>query len=298
MTDSKTPEANSIDDLLKSLSNSEGRDLHSDIIFMAGICESSERHDDMCVLMHKLVTDVVAKNNTQLKDQDRNLLSVAYKNCVGHKRAAWRVAKVFLEDKEQQEKEGQHETLKLYVQIIQNEIQAVCNEVLELLNNILIPLAQNAGKDTKPMSLVFYLKMAGDYYRYMAELKCDPSHGKLSQEKYEAAFKVATAEGSEGLPATHPIRLGLALNYSVCYYEILDEQDKACNIAKNAFDKAISQLDKLDEPSYKDSTLIMQLLRDNLTLWTSTNDPEVQVKDLDQETNGETLAEDGAGEEN
>lgn len=264
MTDSKS-QASGIKDLLKSLSNSEGRDLHSDIIFMAGICESSERHDDMCELMHKLVTDVVKVKKTQLKDQDRNLLSVAYKNCVGHKRAAWRVAKVFLEDKEQQEKEGQHETLKLYVQIIQNEIQAVCNEVLELLNNILIPLAE---EETKPMSLVFYLKMAGDYYRYMAELKCDPNHGKSSQEKYEKAFNVAVKPVG-GLPATHPIRLGLALNYSVCYYEILDEQDKACNIAKTAFDEAISQLDKLDEPSYKDSTLIMQLLRDNLTLWTS-----------------------------
>ena len=71
------------------------------------------------------------------------------------------------------------------------------------------------------------------------------------------------------LSPTHPIRLGLALNYSVCYYEILKESKKACELAKKAFDEAISKLDQLDEASYKDSTLIMQLLRDNLTLWTS-----------------------------
>jgi len=72
----------------------------------------------------------------------------------------------------------------------------------------------------------------------------------------------------------HPIRLGLALNFSVCYYEILKDQSKACELAKSAFDAAISKLDSIDEASYKDSTLIMQLLRDNLTLWTTTDNNE------------------------
>ena len=68
---------------------------------------------------------------------------------------------------------------------------------------------------------------------------------------------------------TNPIRLGLALNYSVFYYEIKNVPDKACELAKSAFDEAIAELDSLPEDSYKDSTLIMQLLRDNLTLWTA-----------------------------
>lgn len=71
------------------------------------------------------------------------------------------------------------------------------------------------------------------------------------------------------LATTHPIRLGLALNFSVFYYEILNSPDRACHLAKQAFDDAIAELDTLSEESYKDSTLIMQLLRDNLTLWTS-----------------------------
>merc|ERR1711967_35418 len=73
------------------------------------------------------------------------------------------------------------------------------------------------------------------------------------------------------LPPTHPIRLGLALNFSVFYYEIMSSPDRACHLAKQAFDDAIAELDTLSEESYKDSTLIMQLLRDNLTLWTSDN---------------------------
>ena len=59
------------------------------------------------------------------------------------------------------------------------------------------------------------------------------------------------------------------MNFSVFYYEILNSPDRACRLAKAAFDDAIAELDTLSEESYKDSTLIMQLLRDNLTLWTS-----------------------------
>ena len=74
---------------------------------------------------------------------------------------------------------------------------------------------------------------------------------------------------SETLKSTHPIRLGLALNYSVFYYEILNSPDIACKFAKKAFDNAIADLDTLEEDEYRDSATIMQLLRDNLTLWTS-----------------------------
>lgn len=74
---------------------------------------------------------------------------------------------------------------------------------------------------------------------------------------------------AKSLPSTHPIRLGLALNFSVFYYEIMEQSDIACKLAKTAFDEAIEELDNPDNSDYKDSTLIMQLLRDNLTLWTS-----------------------------
>lgn len=86
-----------------------------------------------------------------------------------------------------------------------------------------------------------------------------------SQGAYQEAFDVSKKE----MQPTHPIQLGLALNFSVFYYEILNNAELACTLAKTAFDEAIAELDTLNEDSYKDSTLIMQLLRDNLTLWTS-----------------------------
>merc|ERR1712183_944161 len=99
-----------------------------------------------------------------------------------------------------------------------------------------------------------------------SEFKTEDAEIKKNAEKfYKEALEVAEANLNE----THPTRLGLALNFSVCYYEILKEPEKACDLAKKSFDAAIEKPDTLNDASYKDSTLIMQLLRDNLTLWTS-----------------------------
>jgi 14-3-3 protein epsilon len=61
----------------------------------------------------------------------------------------------------------------------------------------------------------------------------------------------------------------LALNFSVFYYEVQNDPAKACQLAKQAFDDAIADIEHIEEEQYKDSTTIMQLIRDNLTLWTS-----------------------------
>merc|ERR1711866_19684 len=88
-------------------------------------------------------------------------------------------------------------------------------------------------------------------------------------ESARLAYSEASKVVEKGLAVTHPIRLGLALNFSVFQYEVLQHQDEARKMARTAFEDAIAELDNVAEDSYKDSTLIMQLLRDNLTLWTS-----------------------------
>jgi len=151
---------------------------------------------------------------------------------------------------------------KEYREKIEKELNDICGDVLQLLDKRLIAKASN------PESEVFYLKMKGDYYRYLAEVAVGDTRATVledSQKAYQEAFEIAKSK----MQPTHPIRLGLALNFSVFYYEILNSPEKACQLAKTAFDEAIAELDTLNEDSYKDSTLIMQLLRDNLTLWTS-----------------------------
>ncbi|CAN1241117.1 14-3-3-like protein E [Linum perenne] len=146
----------------------------------------------------------------ELTVEERNLLSVAYKNVIGARRASWRIISS-IEQKEESRGNEDH---------------------------------------------VSIIKMKGDYHRYLAEFKTGAER-KEAAESTLLAYKSAQDIALADLAPTHPIRLGLALNFSVFYYEILNSPE------------AISELDTLGEESYKDSTLIMQLLRDNLTLWTS-----------------------------
>ena len=161
-----------------------------------------------------------------------------------------------------------------YREEIERELKKICDDILEVLDKNLIPSAED--KESK----VFYYKMKGDYHRYMAEFTTGPARRQAAESSL-ASYSLAN-ESCDELPTTHPIRLGLALNYSVFYYEILNSPDRACQLAKTAFDNAIAELDNLSEESYKDSTLIMQLLRDNLTLWTSDSAPNDEEKDITQ----------------
>ncbi|KAF5907288.1 cytochrome c1, heme protein, mitochondrial-like, partial [Clarias magur] len=223
----------------------------SDLVQKAKLAEQAERYDDMASAM-KAVTE----GGVELSNEERNLLSVAYKNVVGARRSSWRVISSIEQKTESNEKKQQMS--REYRDKIETELQEICNDVLGLLEKFLIPNA------SQPESKVFYLKMKGDYYRYLSEVASGESKTatvESSQQAYQDAFEISKKD----MQPTHPIRLGLALNFSVFYYEILNSPDKACNLAKTAFDEAIAELDTLNEDSYKDSTLIMQLLRDNLT---------------------------------
>mmetsp|Transcript_26421 Transcript_26421/g.30314 ORF Transcript_26421/g.30314 Transcript_26421/m.30314 type:complete len:242 (-) Transcript_26421:798-1523(-) len=228
-----------------------------ELLYLAKLAETAERYDEMIEFVSKF-----AKMGEDLQTEERNILSVAYKNVVGSRRAAWRVLSS-IEQKETNKDNAQNvERVKGYKVKVEEELLKLCNEILSLLDDTLIPKAGNAE------AKVFYYKMKGDYFRYISEFaSSDPK--KEAADKALEAYKQAYEVAQSDLAATHPIRLGLALNFSVFYYEIMQEPQKACEMAKSAFDEAISQLDQVPEGDYKDATLIMQLLRDNLTLWTS-----------------------------
>jgi len=229
----------------------------SDEVYMAKLAEQAERYDEMVEYMKK----VAESSQEDLSLEERNLLSVAYKNVVGARRASLRIIGS-IESKEVEKGSDKAQLVKLYKTKVSDELDTICRDILNLLDTTLIKKAAKSDEAS-----VFYLKMKADYYRYLAEFAEGEQKDKHAGEA-EGAYKNATEKAS-ALAPTHPIRLGLALNYSVFLYEVQSKSQEACDLAKQAFDDAIAELDTLDEESYKDSTLIMQLLRDNLTLWTS-----------------------------
>ena len=263
-----------------------------DYIYFARLSEQAERYEDMIKYMKQaanvstiypesIYTQFLCVQYDQdLSNDERNLLSVAYKNSVKTRRDAWRTIQA-IQNKEELKVSGYLFSLIIvlmyslqankflflitqYKDKIEQELQSICQDVLNLLDENLL---KKDEIKKNPEAVVFFQKMKGDYYRYLGEFKTGDDRKQVI-EKAQDSYKVAVDE-AEKLKTTHPIRLGLALNYSVFYYEILNQPDVACKLAKTAFDNAISDLETLDEEEYRDSATIMQLLRDNLTLWTS-----------------------------
>jgi len=149
-----------------------------------------------------------------------------------------------------------------YKKKIEEELYKNCDEIISIIKaDVLAGANESEAK-------AFFLKMIGDYCRYIAE---SAKGDRLEKTKQDAlkSYSEACGIAEKDLGACNSIRLGLALNFSVFHYEVMNEPTKACTLAKQAFDEAIADIEHLDEDQYKDSTTIMQLIRDNLTLWTS-----------------------------
>ncbi|KAI8527529.1 hypothetical protein RHMOL_Rhmol12G0082700 [Rhododendron molle] len=252
-----------------TMSTEKEREAH---VYTAKLAEQAERYEEMVESMKN-----VAKLDVELTVEERNLLSVGYKNVIGARRASWRIMSSIEQKEESKGNDHNVKIIKGYCKKVEEELSKICNDILTIIDKHLIPSSKSVE------ATVFYYKMKGDYYRYIAEFKFDQEKKEAAEQSlkgYEACLNclwctdlpidiAASASANTDLPSTHPIRLGLALNFSVFYYEIMNSPERACHLAKQAFDEAIAELDTLSEDSYKDSTLIMQLLRDNLTLWTS-----------------------------
>ncbi|XP_067587812.1 14-3-3 protein beta/alpha-like [Pseudorca crassidens] len=194
----------------------------SELVQKGKLAEQAERYDDMAAAVK-----AVMEQGHELSNEERKLLSVVYKNMVGAHRSSWRVISSIKQKTERNEKKQQ--MCKEYHEKIKAELQDICNNVLELLDKYLIPNA------TQPESQVFYLKRKGDYFRYLSEVASRDNKQTTvsnSQQAYQEAFEISKKE----MQPTHPIQLSLALKFSIFYYEILHYPEKACSLAKTAFD--------------------------------------------------------------
>ncbi|KAK2466182.1 hypothetical protein APHAL10511_001824 [Amanita phalloides] len=238
----------------------------AECLVLADVANEAERYQDVV----KYIKAIIDNYGAQLTIEERNLLSIAYKNITNNLRSSWRnldnVEKTQLLRMNDSKKplaarhlvliRGQREK-------IERELTDTCKDIVALLDRQLQPAARS-GEES-----VFYSKMKGDYYRYMAEFANERDrerYGDLSLNAYKLAYKHALAT----LDPIHPTRLGLALNFSVFYHDVKSSPERACHLAKSAFDDAVTCL-----PTYgsgldqliRDSLTILQLLKDDLILW-------------------------------
>ncbi|XP_075264094.1 14-3-3 protein 2-like, partial [Convolutriloba macropyga] len=189
-------------------------------VHLAKLAESVERYEDMAEYMRVIVT----ASDHRLTTEERNLFSVAFKNVVASRRSGWRLSSTF----EKKDRESGELVLSeadcIYKVRMETELKRDCNEVLELITKYL------CHEDDVDETKIFYKKMKGDYIRYMVEVCEDDKKSELmeqAQELYEEASKIASC-----LTPCNPVRLGLALNYSVFHYEIKDNATRAREIAQ------------------------------------------------------------------
>uniref|UniRef100_A0ACD5X0K9 Uncharacterized protein n=1 Tax=Avena sativa TaxID=4498 RepID=A0ACD5X0K9_AVESA len=242
------------------------------VVCMAKLAEQAERYDDMVEFMKNL-----ARMDVDMSAEERHLFSVAFKNTIGARRASWRV----LSSLEQKVTAGEQASrmINVYRKKVEDELRMVCDEILSIIAIHCLPLA-NTGEN-----VVFFYKMKGDYYRYLAEFSTE-TEKKSAADQSLMAYQHAMVVASTELSPVHPIRLGLALNFSVFFYEIMNCHKRACQVAKLAFDEATSEINSAGVDGHNESTLMMQLLKDNLSLWTSEQNEGETSKDNDIDMEG------------
>lgn len=213
----------------------------------------AKRYNDSILFFTELI-----RYNPRLSKTQRELLSSAYKHSISSARNSLHI----IEDEIiAYEKKGDLDVVKQLDDIqksLKDEITKGCNSFLQLIDSTLLPVTSEA------QTIVFYHKLKGDYYRYMAELSADDD---LNSGRARASYEMAMKSVGDEMKMADPIYLGLILNFCVFQYEILGMKDEAIDRADVSFNEATRYLEELDEQEYTEATMILQLLRDNISMW-------------------------------
>jgi 14-3-3 protein epsilon len=227
-------------------------------IFLARVAEQAERFEDMVEFLQMMLQE----KGGDVSSDERNLLSVAFKNLISSKRAACRTIAA-IEQNPKYQKYG--DALSGYKANIEDKLRQDCDSVIRIINENVL------SKKCDGESKAFFVKMVGDYYRYIAE----NAKGDLMNEVKHKALQAYQEANNIQLPACNPIKLGLALNFSVFHYEVMKNHKAACDLADQALQDALDKIDELEEDDFRDAKSIIELLKENLTLWKEEDNNEI-----------------------
>lgn len=226
-------------------------------VYLALLAEKAGSFQDMRFFLEKYVI----KAKGEISCDERNLLSVAYKNIVSSKRHSVRTILAYEIKEKQSTKPEDLDYILEYKNILEDDLISTCEYICLFIENYLVPFA------VEDESKAFYQKLIGDYYRYIAE-NIDNEKRSSYSDKSLLAYNEAR-EHAKNLKAIDPVRLGLALNLSVFYYEIINNQETGCQIAKETLESVKKDIEELDENEEENIDIfnIIELIQENLNMW-------------------------------
>lgn len=227
-------------------------------LFMVFLAENSERYDDMAYFLESRIKT----SFTDLTDEEKLLLSVAYKNQIIPLRNAINTVNTY----EQQELANNEtfyiEYIKEYKYKLFKELEKKCTHINVVIESYLIPKAEtNEDK-------LFYYKMRGDYYRYLAE-KAD-EFKKRRYCSYCYAMYEKAKEYAKGVERKcHVTLLEFVLNLSNYYYEVVGDKDKAVEVIKEGLVGLVGEEVKVEMTN--EEKYVLKALENNLSYYENTN---------------------------
>lgn len=239
-----------------------------ELLVQANLANVTKRHMD-CL---GYVESLCVPQGPDFTLEERRIYAIAYKNVFnGYRKSLKKLlskAELSLADRN-----SNINKKKTYANFVFNKVEEfsdMVEEAIFLIEKVCLP---NCHRTHNSENIVFFYKCKGDFLRYLLHFKTGEPKNKLirrSGQAYVYGYRLAQRGEEnlcEGLIPSHPIRLGLSLNYSVYLYQVKNEKRRAAGHCKQAFDAAVAWIDKLDEDRYADATYLMKQMRDNLNDW-------------------------------
>ena len=236
-----------------------------ELMFLAKLADSVDRMDD-CLKWSMDLLKVKADLNTS----EKNLLKNSLHKVIGGKMDLRKNLSISQSD-------SYPNLVEQYRQTIYQEITDQCTNIVELLETVL------TGQSTiSSENRIFYLSLQGKYRGYLCELASEPDRATMAEQVvaiYREAYDMATKQ----FDSYDIIVLELAVSLSVFYKNIMNKSVEAIDLAKTAYDNALSKIARASSESYQDSGVLIGVLRDNYTMWSNPDQYEPEPESEPEE---------------